>query len=322
MSTYLAWLRHAVGPHLVPLVYATAVIRDLEGRILFQRRADFDAAWWGLPGGLLEPGETPEACLWREVKEETGLRLASARLTGVYSSPRHALTYPNGDRVQQITQCYACEVGDGHLTPDGDEILGLRFFPADALPPRPPWYAEMLRHALAELPHPFFDPPERVEVDTPYPTLMSLRRVIGSAPVIWPGAAALIVDEAGRVLLQHRRDNGLWGLPAGALDAGESLAHTVIRETIEETGLHVAPTRLVSTYAGDEIIFPNGDRIFPVGHWFACRIVGGRLRADGREATEVGFFSPDHLPPLLPRARERVTQAITHLTAVSAAVSH
>jgi len=56
LSGYIGWLRGQVGPALLPLAYATAIIRDRAGRILFQRRADFGAAWWGLPGGLLEPG--------------------------------------------------------------------------------------------------------------------------------------------------------------------------------------------------------------------------------------------------------------------------
>ena len=83
MSAYLEWLRAYVGHHLIPLVYATALIRDEAGRLLFQRRADFGETWWGLPGGLLEPGETPAACVRREALEETGLRVEPIRLTGV-----------------------------------------------------------------------------------------------------------------------------------------------------------------------------------------------------------------------------------------------
>jgi len=117
MSGYIGWLRGQVGPALLPLAYATAILRDPAGRILFQRRADFGAAWWGLPGGLLEPGETPEACLQREVLEETGLTVAVRRLTGLYSSLRYQVAYPNGDQAQQVTACYVCDWVGGEPRP-------------------------------------------------------------------------------------------------------------------------------------------------------------------------------------------------------------
>ncbi len=309
--SHLSWLRAHVGPHLIPLAYATALIRDASGRILFQRRTDF-RDWWGLPGGLLEPGETPTACLRREVLEETGLHIEPLGLTGVYSSPRYNVTYPNGDQVQQITLCYACRIVGGALKPDGSEVAELEFFAPSRLPPRPLWYADMVMHALDEryAASPYFDPPERVEVETPYPTIMSVRGVAGASPLIWPGAAAVVRDKAGRILLQQRGDSGLWGLPAGALDTGETLTHTVIRETLEETGVHVEPLRLLSVLAGYEVVHPNGDRLFPVAHTFECRAIGGQLRADGDESLAVGFFAPEGLPPLHPTMRQRIHQAL------------
>jgi 8-oxo-dGTP diphosphatase len=311
MPAYLEWLRAQVGSPLVPLAYATAILRDETGRILFQQRSDF-RDWWGLPGGLFEPGETPAACLRREVLEETGFHVEPVRLTGVYSSPRYNVTYPNGDQVQQVTLCYECRVLGGALKPDGGEVVSMEYFSPSELPPRPLWYADMVTHALDERysASPYFDPPERVEVETPYLTIMSVRRAVGNAPLIWPGANAAVLDDDGRILLQRRGDNGLWALPAGPLDAGETLAHTAIRETREETGLEVEPLKLLAVYAGYEVIFPHGDRVFPVAHMFACRVAGGELRADGRESLEVGFFSMDDLPPLRPTVRQRVLTAL------------
>ncbi len=80
MTEYITWLRGQVGPALLPLAYATAIVRDPAGRVLFQRRTDFGAAWWGLPGGLFELGETAAACLRREVLEEAGLHVEPRRL--------------------------------------------------------------------------------------------------------------------------------------------------------------------------------------------------------------------------------------------------
>ncbi|WP_037601836.1 NUDIX hydrolase [Streptacidiphilus rugosus] len=71
----------AVSLHSVSV--AGAVVRE-DGRILVIRRADNGA--WELPGGVLELAETPEAGVLREVWEETGIRVAVERLTGVYKN--------------------------------------------------------------------------------------------------------------------------------------------------------------------------------------------------------------------------------------------
>ena len=46
MTEYVRWLRGRVGHARVPLVYASTVVADARGAILFQRRADFGDAWW------------------------------------------------------------------------------------------------------------------------------------------------------------------------------------------------------------------------------------------------------------------------------------
>lgn len=311
MADYLAWLRRQLGPHLLPLAYATAIIQDEAGRVLFQRRADFDDAWWGLPGGLLEPGETPEACARREALEETGLRIEPQRLIGVYSSPRYTVHYPNGHVAQQITSCHLCRITGGRLRPQAEEILQLRFFSPSALPARPAWYADMLTHALDEnRATPYFDLPEKRAVATPFPTLMAARKAIGPQAIVWPGANAVVRDEQGRILLQHRMDFDVWGLPGGSLDTGETVAHTAIRETLEETGVQIELVRLVGVFSGYRVEYPHGDVLYPVVHTFEARAVGGAPRADGRETQAAQFFPPDQLPPLPPPIQQRIALAL------------
>lgn len=65
---------------------AAALIRDAEGRILLVEVGPVDVRW-GLPGGRLERGETPERGVVREVHEETGLDVAVDSLCAVVARP-------------------------------------------------------------------------------------------------------------------------------------------------------------------------------------------------------------------------------------------
>ena len=65
-----------------------AVINDAAGRLLLIRRGhEPGAGLWSLPGGRIEPGETDEQAVAREILEETGLRVACGRLVGTAELP-------------------------------------------------------------------------------------------------------------------------------------------------------------------------------------------------------------------------------------------
>ncbi|MBN2085961.1 MAG: NUDIX domain-containing protein [Anaerolineales bacterium] len=317
---YLTSLRRKTGPALIPLVYSTVILRDEAGAILFHHRPDFGL--WGLPGGILEAGESPAGCARREAFEETGLLTEPARLTAVLSSPRHNILYPNGDRVQQISFYFESRITGGSLRPDRDETSRLAFFPRGNLPATLPWYAAVLQREGGD--DVFFDPPE-FPAPKPSPehpgegessrtpresTWAFLRAQIGSLPLVLPGATALIRDEGGRILLVRRIDTGLWMLPGGLLELGESLAGTAIRETEEETGMRIEPLRIRGIFGGHRVIYPHGDILYPVSTWFECAIRSGSLRPDGNEVDRAEFFDPAHLPDMVPGVRERLEQLL------------
>ena len=297
MLPYIRRLRRYIGHAKTPLVYASSIIADGHGAILFQRRADFGDAWWGLPGGLLEPGESITQTAVRETREETGLAIEAGRLVGLYTSPDFDVTYPNGDQVQQITACFATRTVGGALRPQAGEIVELRYFPPDALPPMPPWYAAMVADYLVDQPGASFRSGSP-GADPRRHTYEHVRRAVGeSQPLIVVGAAAFVQHE-GRVLLQRRGDNGRWGLPGGSLELGERIDQTAAREAREETGVEVEPVRLVGLYSAPRPMitptFRDGTQV--VFAQFECRWIGGAPRADGVETIDARFFAPDELP--------------------------
>jgi mutator protein MutT len=121
--------------------------------------------------------------------------------------------------------------------------------------------------------------------------LRELRLVVGRRLLLVPGVAAVIHDEGGQVLVERRSDDGTWGLPAGAVDPGETPAAAVVREVREETGLVVVPERVLGVFGGTRMRtrYPNGDEAEYTVVVFACRAVGGRLAAVDGEALELVF---------------------------------
>jgi ADP-ribose pyrophosphatase YjhB (NUDIX family) len=68
------------------------------------------------------------------------------------------------------------------------------------------------------------------------------------ANTLVPSANVVVVNDAGELLLIHRTDNDNWALPGGAMDPGESMTDCAVRETFEETGIHVEVIGLVGIY--------------------------------------------------------------------------
>jgi 8-oxo-dGTP pyrophosphatase MutT (NUDIX family) len=131
--------------------------------------------------------------------------------------------------------------------------------------------------------------------------MRALRDAVGTELLLVPSVAAIVRDPNGRVLLQRRRDDGSWGLPAGAIDPGEAPARALVREVWEETGLIVAPERIAGVFGGADgfrFVYPNGDRIETTVVVFECRVLGGQLGGRDDETAELCYFAPDEMPGL------------------------
>src|SRR4051794_19989141 len=70
---------------------------------------------------------------------------------------------------------------------------------------------------------------------------------------------AFVQDDHGRVLLIQRSDNGLWALPGGAQDIGETITACAERETLEETGYRVRVTDLIGIYSDPRHVIAYDD---------------------------------------------------------------
>ena len=69
--------------------------------------------------------------------------------------------------------------------------------------------------------------------DTPPVEMEPLRAPIFSRPMPFPVGDAAVIDDEGRILLIRRADNGLWAMPGGALEVGETPTDGVLREAFE-----------------------------------------------------------------------------------------
>jgi len=126
-----------------------------------------------------------------------------------------------------------------------------------------------------------------------------LRQAVGHARVLIPSVAAIIRDEAGRLLLIEKHD-GSWSLPAGAIEPGETPEEAVLREVMEETGCQCEQIRLVAAVGGHQFrhVYPNGDQAEYLILMFRCNAQPFSQPTDAAETKALGYFPRSEMPPL------------------------
>ena len=127
MPNYIKWIREKVGHDPIILNASAALVVNEFGQVLLLRRGDREGEMWGLPGGMMEIGESAEETMRREVSEETGLKVKMEKFLGVYTKDRFD-SYPNGDKAYVILFVFVCHISGGTLHADGIEASELRYF--------------------------------------------------------------------------------------------------------------------------------------------------------------------------------------------------
>ncbi len=112
-----------------------------------------------------------------------------------------------------------------------------------------------------------------------------------------PGVGAIVVGRNGVLLSRRDKDpgKGLWSLPGGAVELGETLVEAVVREVFEETGVRCEVIRLLGTY--DLIVRDENSRI--EYHYVLLHYLARALNYDLHQefpGVDVAWFSPDALP--------------------------
>ncbi|TDV38662.1 NUDIX domain-containing protein [Actinophytocola oryzae] len=127
---------------------------------------------------------------------------------------------------------------------------------------------------------------------------------------ILSAAGALILDEAGRVLLVEPNYKDHWEIPGGVIEVGETPSQGCAREVAEELGLTREPGRLLVVdwaphpTGGDRVLF-----VFDGGTITQADIEAIRLQPEELDSYE--FLSPaEALERLIPRLRRRVDAAL------------
>lgn len=131
-ESYLGKLRAFAGNQKLIVPSIRAIIEDQEGKVLFIKRLDGDR--WGMPAGSIELNESIYDCLVREVKEETGLDVLSAKAIAIYSNPLYSTKNKFGDEYQLFEFLFLVETWTGLLKAQTEESRDARFYSVNKIP--------------------------------------------------------------------------------------------------------------------------------------------------------------------------------------------
>lgn len=133
----------------------------------------------------------------------------------------------------------------------------------------------------------------------------------GTPVVVQTGASIIVVDAAGRILMQQRQDDGTWSYPGGRVEIDETVEDAARREVYEECGLVVGNMDLLGVFSGPELnhVYPNGNEVCGIDIVYVSRDYTGSLSAQDGEARQMGFYPADALPQPISRMNAKQINA-------------
>lgn len=140
--------------------------------------------------------------------------------------------------------------------------------------------------------------------------LEPLRAAIFSRPTPITVGDAAVINEQGQILLIQRADNGMWAMPGGAFEVGETPAQGAVRETLEETGVHCQAVSLVGVFDSRLCHTPTRHHLYQFV--FLCEPLDKEPEPPSHffEVLGMGWFSENALPsPLDPGHVARIPEA-------------
>lgn len=145
--------------------------------------------------------------------------------------------------------------------------------------------------------------------------IQAMRKLIGNEMLMTVGCG-IIIEQEDQILLQHRKDRDVWGIPGGVMEPGETFLETAVRETFEETGLIAEQLQLFGLYSGEEGFseYTNGDKVFSVQIIFYSSSFSGKLIHNTEESHEHRFFSRNNLPHLNPHQERFIQDWVNDVT--------
>jgi 8-oxo-dGTP pyrophosphatase MutT (NUDIX family) len=130
MSDYVRRLREKVGHDYLLMPCAAVLVRDDAGRVLLVRHVE---GLWQLPGGAVDPDESPADAARRECLEEASVEVRLGRIAGVFGGPEYRVRYSNGDEVGVVSIVFEAEIVSGTPRPGDDETQDVGWFAPEEL---------------------------------------------------------------------------------------------------------------------------------------------------------------------------------------------
>lgn len=143
--------------------------------------------------------------------------------------------------------------------------------------------------------------------------ISEMRKYVGHSPIMVTAAMCIIYDKEKGILLEKRTDNGMWCVPGGALELGETLEGALRREVKEETSLDIFNPKLFDVRAGVHMVYPNKDEVYYTDVIYEVNEYKGELKPDA-ESKELCWVPVKELPNnIMPTQIEYIERFVNDL---------